>query len=742
MIVAVLLGASQWPAAKDLDSEVFARSKRRFESYLLDPAGLGLQASQVSDLFNASSSTSAIYDDLIRFLKSEPVNKASDLLLYFVGHGDFTGDTQEYVLLVQSSDPRLLETTALKASDLAALIRKNAPNLKQHLLIDACFAGAAEEAVYGRSVSKEALRALREQHVEMLCSSGMVRSRAPRNEECTPFSSAILDVLMTGSEKVNGSLTLKTVGELAADRIKDTFADKAAIPKFFPENEGAEIINRPLFQNAASSIQWCVFLSEAAEKAPQAHPLKQITNKLKVAFGAEISEAAGNMPLGTPRFLKALDAVKSIAGLQEAIRIACRSEIAIFDLTKYEPAALLLLGIRSVARRGITVCVAANSLLDQQTEEAPFYFKDIKLVSYGTDVASPEQHIKDRISSGLKQLKDAPLNYVDVPSFDPVRQLWPDEPNRQSMRYFEQCLVLCSYSKDYKEKLWPTISTNLLYAIKNKKGDDASVPQVFKDKEPRVIRSLDMSSPRLVSLALFDAIRRTEFCIVDFTEWRSSVLFELGVRLASSDLDPICIIESRAENAPSAPAGEPSGVAQQRSLLNLFPVCEYLREDTSENPVDAYLKMLHAHIDIKELRHVSEPWEKDGRLRPGAIYRTVWQYVDPQHEPIVTSVSKFLGEIERLYHVSDSKGRSPFIYPKTHPLTVRAEEHGRECAIAALLYLQHRHGEARLLADRRLCMEYVELAYRVAGKLLESPDEVDKEFGKTIFEMAVKLENL
>jgi tetratricopeptide (TPR) repeat protein len=117
----------------------------------------------------------------------------------------------------------------------------------------------------------------------------------------------------------------------------------------------------------------------------------------------------------------------------------------------------------------------------------------------------------------------------------------------------------------------------------------------------------------------------------------------------------------------------------------------------------------------------------------------VWQYINPQYEPVATSVSKYLAETERLYRVSDSKGRSPFIYPHTHPLTTQAEKHGRECIVAALLYLQHRHGEVKLKKDPLLRQEYLELAYRVAGTLLESSDETDKQFGRNVAEVAGKL---
>jgi hypothetical protein len=125
---------------------------------------------------------------------------------------------------------------------------------------------------------------------------------------------------------------------------------------------------------------------------------------------------------------------------------------------------------------------------------------------------------------------------------------------------------------------------------------------------------------------------------------------------------------------------------------------------------------------------------------PGSIYKTVWQYITSQYEPVASSVSKYLSDTERLYHVSDSKGRSPFIYPKTHPLALKAEEHGRECVVAALLYLQYRHGEEKLRQkDSPLGAEYRDLAYRVAGALLQSSKDNDRALGRDIVALASQL---
>jgi hypothetical protein len=136
---------------------------------------------------------------------------------------------------------------------------------------------------------------------------------------------------------------------------------------------------------------------------------------------------------------------------------------------------------------------------------------------------------------------------------------------------------------------------------------------------------------------------------------------------------------------------------------------------------------------------VSKPWETGGQLRPGSIYTAVWQYINRQHEPVATTAWKYLADTERLYHVSDSKGRSPFIYPSTHALTTRAEEHGRECLVAAVLYLQHRYGESELTTNPELQGEFLKLAVRVAGMLLESTKPWDRQLGLSLAQVAGNL---
>ena len=60
-------------------------------------------------------------------------------------------------------------------------------------------------------------------------------------------------------------------------------------------------------------------------------------------------------------------------------------------------------------------------------------------------------------------------------------------------------------------------------------------------QRPKLSRTLDLDSPRVVSAQLFEAIRLTDFCLVDLTGTRPNVLFELGVRLAANRLHPVVV---------------------------------------------------------------------------------------------------------------------------------------------------------------------------------------------------------
>jgi hypothetical protein len=77
-----------------------------------------------------------------------------------------------------------------------------------------------------------------------------------------------------------------------------------------------------------------------------------------------------------------------------------------------------------------------------------------------------------------------------------------------------------------------------------------------------------MTSPRLVGQELYENIRLARTCLVDWTHWRANVFFELGVRLACSSIDPVCMLDDP-DTTPSI-YHDTQPLKQKEDLIRLF----------------------------------------------------------------------------------------------------------------------------------------------------------------------------
>src|SRR6266704_1731361 len=153
--------------------------------------------------------------------------------------------------------------------------------------------------------------------------------------------------------------------------------------------------------------------------------------------------------------------------------------------------------------------------------------------------------VEARILEGIKQLAQPGTGYADLPCFDLIRGLSPDPDQRQT-RAFDagrnpSILALVPFDPEYVRRNWERIRDNLPPTARSeirirREGAEEIQP-------PRLERTLDLDSPRVISAQLFEAIRLTDFCLVDVTSARPNVLFELGVRLVANRLDPVVIVD-------------------------------------------------------------------------------------------------------------------------------------------------------------------------------------------------------
>ena len=227
---------------------------------------------------------------------------------------------------------------------------------------------------------------------------------------------------------------------------------------------------------------------------------------------------------------------------------------------------MLLLGMRAVVRRGVTVCIRFP---DTDDPGLPFYLQDINWVNAATHQTKEfEPTLAERVRLGFKSLSEEPSRYLDLPVYDAVRR--QSEPG-QLEGYQHQLLVLCNYGLD--DEVWGQYKERATRVLDNKGGRRAGWP---------LRRVQDQPTGRLTSWAAFEAIRRAELCLFDWTGWRPNVFFELGARLAASRLGGLHLIDQADDPHRPARADE---LAQSKHLSRLFGPHRY--DSTHHDPYKA-----------------------------------------------------------------------------------------------------------------------------------------------------------
>ena len=282
--------------------------------------------------------------------------------------------------------------------------------------------------------------------------------------------------------------------------------------------------------------------------------------RLRTTVGQALQRLAKETPVAGSEQVYATDAVTSLDALRRTIGGLCRSEVAVFDITDYEPAVMLLLGIRSAVRRGITVLSMGGELGLESIADLPFNIKDANLISHSQrqqqdERRRPWQMLHRRLAAGVRQMHSH--DYLDLPAYDAVRNL--PEGERGTVPPEEGVLVLASFGKAYVPRNWKGVLLPGLEfeqeLLRGERGLEGR-PQLG------VARSVDLDSPRLVSHAIYSYIRRAALCVADWTEWRPNVFFELGVRLAVGKGRTVNIIEAGYRPAADRIAEDPQAAGE------------------------------------------------------------------------------------------------------------------------------------------------------------------------------------
>jgi hypothetical protein len=428
----------------------------------------------------------------------------------------------------------------------------------------------------------------------------------------------------------------------------------------------------PSFLDRLPTRPWCLVLT-AEGSSPDL--VEQVAG---VLTGHRDEDVRFGELFERPIEMRVVDAISSVENWLVSVDALARADFLVADVTSFEPAVMLLLGIRSVLRRGVTVSVTAGDLRsDERSEEKadgssdeksdgsnlPFNVQETRVLSYDDEDFYDDLH--RAMAEGAANLaRDA--NYLDLPAFHAVRaprpETWADDN-------VKNLLVLCpfgkSYSDFYRKKLRQVIRAHT----------HTMTP----------LRMLDLRSPRLVGQALYEQIRWASHCLVDWSEWRANVMFELGVRLACSEHDPLSIID-KADLIPHPSAGQQSQrpLTQHELLSGLFKPVAYDRASLRlalETPLENWWAQQRG----------AGPRESQGAIPSGGTFEIAQACFLWQHDPMLTRPHVELREgAERI--LGKDQERRPerlILFADNEPFDAELRACVREKWIAAWLYLRH-----------------------------------------------------
>jgi len=485
---------------------------------------------------------------------------------------------------------------------------------------------------------------------------------------------------------------------------------------------------------------WCLALVSETRKNKADNFQLLITSAIK----RKITEP-GLMDISEePKMVNITEVLENRARWLQFIRAVCAAPIMVIDVTGFEPAVMLMLGIRAVVRRGVTITTTSAKFDLSNLAALPFNIQEAKLISLAApskNKNNPQPHpvnsLGQAILDGLNQLKSHP-GYLDLPAYDAVRSPEPKAKAREEAKVSgeakgksqgsgqgstdgsqsttavatvqETVLMLCPFHPGYEENRFCLSDGILTVAIKD------------------VVRMLDILSPRLVGQALYEHIRWSRFCIVDWTYWRPNVFFELGVRLACSSIGPVCFIEdettydqARVDSAPanpqasanSLPPGKGSAqLKQKEQLISLLDPIKYkcAHSDDSDDPDDSddsddsYEPFRKAWERFQSYSQKGTAPPPFSMLEHDETYRTIaageydWAQetiIKAPHEELLETVEIQIGKDPQ----TTGKFTALFASPSHLEFSRALERNAAERGIAAWYYFLYRHSGEKLNSD-------------------------------------------
>lgn len=416
-------------------------------------------------------------------------------------------------------------------------------------------------------------------------------------------------------------------------------------------------------------------------------------------------------------------AFESRPTLEHVIRRVVQADIAFIDLTRFEPGALFLLGLRAATRRGLTICSHGQGWREGQKLDMPFNLSDLQVFSHSDAGAEAGEdpvvrRLVKAVEGGFLQMARQP-RYQDLPAYDSLRELGPDLDSWQTIPCERLVLSLCSFRPENRER-WKYLERRIKKAL-NKGG--VVVPQVR--------RLIDLGSSQLVSQSLYEHIRRVAGCVMDWSLFSPSTFMELGVRLAVSPWGAVQLIEqnflptgpcaARAISHDDTVGPELQQVALMQTLLRPRP---YRLGDNED-----------AFADVAESLVSRRPFDEQT-----SSYSWIHSVVQEAIEPVSLSTpplhQTLYDRAQSLRSDANQRDRRELTQALFYASTVLKKDReaaALETRIAAWLYLEYRMMSRGDMSDEAKAL-HLKLGQEVAAALYEEGDAKDFAFAEAIMQ--------
>lgn len=410
-----------------------------------------------------------------------------------------------------------------------------------------------------------------------------------------------------------------------------------------------------------------------------------------------------------------LDAFASPASLDVAVRLIVEADLALFDVTDFEPGVMLLLGVRAATRRGVTINSHGKGWVEGEPLNRPFNLSDLSLASHTASESAGEDprttRMIDRIRTGFDQLARQP-SYLDLPVYDALRRLGSEERAWTSIPLETEVLVLCSYDRRHLDT-WRSLRSGLANAL------------AAKDIRTTVSRLQDVATPQLVSQSLYERIRRCAGCVADWTLSSPSTFFELGVRLAVSPWSIVQIVDEGWLEELKSRRESAGQISRMAALFNPLGYRDVIDDEEAERIAEQLVEMR----------------ERIAGSRGHRVRQVAADALGRSQERLPNVVEQLRREADALSHSGRMRDNVPqALYYEVAMLKADEERAALERRLAAWLYLEHRVGAAQLDDADELKQLWRALAGLVASDLLGSDREVDQDLGLSMVEGAVSAE--